>query len=262
MKQPLRLGHFETAIGRKTARLIEELEADALSEIRAPGNAFAARELLQIALLATTAVRNVHEQDASAYFHLSPVVEHWPVLYNSTTDLTEYKLLRIGHQLLQSKNPKKRGAGAGLYAFLGKEIVSRLDVLRVAALLPGNGSERATLLGRLAATHQRRNLGAADEALPKKTLTGWQQKIWSYMPNWSGSLENLPDFTSKTASEWKTLGQKLFKEALPFPEKTPELRSTILNKGDREHDSVIRTRIVYRVGKAIVSAAAGLEQDL
>lgn len=262
MKLPLRTETFTTPNGKNAARLIAELKEAALSDVRDSANIFAARELLQIALSATSAVKEVNEDDSSVYRDLGPVVEHWPILFNETADLTEYKSLRIGHQLLQSKNPKKRGAGGGLYAFLGKELVSRLDALRIAALLPGDGVRRKDFLDNLSSNHKRRNLDDADETLSPKLLAEWQGKIWTYTPKWAAELEHLPDLTEDTSDKWKTEGQRLFRDVFPSPEKIPELRNSILNEDDKDHASVIRTRIVYRVGKAIISAAKGLEKDV
>lgn len=244
----------------EAAKIIDALKAQAFDDYQGS----APDELLQVALRAAAAVKEVNDETPWAFYGISPHSENWPILYNEVADLRPYRSLKIGHQLLQTKNPKKRGAGSGLFAFLAKELIARLETLWLMALMGPNfdPTARDKLILPLAENHQRRNLSTAGSDLPQKTLADFHQRIASHTPTWVDSLKTLGDFNAETSGEWKKHGQKLFREVFPRPEKIPELRRLILDAEAQKYDSVIRTRIVFRVGKAIASAAIGLEPDL
>jgi hypothetical protein len=263
MKHALDLNNLATRRAKEAARIILDLKAAALSNVRDVPDAFAARELLQLALLATAAVDAVHNEDPSAYHDVAPFSEHWPVLFNEKADLTAYRSLRIGYQLLQSKNPRKRGAGSGMFAFLAKALIARLTSLRILAHLPEDfdAPVRHNFAQSLTTRQRHRNLADSGPDLPAVRLAELHARIDAYTPNWSRTLVSLKDFTTESASEWRKYGQKLFKEVFPKPETVPEFARLVLNPEDRKLGSVIRSRIIVRVGKAIVSAATGLEPE-
>jgi hypothetical protein len=265
VSQPLDKNFFLTKSANAAAKIIADLKAAAMSN----GNNIVPEELLQLALLATAAVDEVNEERPWVFYRVSPRVEFWPVLFNERVKLDRFKTLRIGHELLNSRNPKKRGRDQ-LWAFFAKEIVASLEACRMRACLsclpPSEKLE--AMATRLLRKNQQKNLAELHPDFRTDNLPRYQSEIAAFRPPWLETLVTLEDFGEATCKkdptgkrkDWVTEGKRFFKGVFRQPERLPEFRGLLEKSPDS--DSEKRRTIIGGIGRAIAGLANQVEADL
>ena len=261
MKLPYNSDSFHSEEGKRAKEIIDRLRKMAFSDTGDLTNVFACKEILNIALLATSALKEITEEMPWEYHEITPTVPAWPVLYGKGFDAAHYDSLKIGHQLLASKNPDKR-VDNGLFNFFGRALVSRLYILSIRAHFGESTESVDKFTERINLTHSAQATEELDAKFAKEHIIELQKKIAAYTPEWAETTKTLEDFNENTAENWRKLGSKLFKEVVRNPEQVPELRKLIGDDDAKGQDSVIRARIVARVGRAIISISGGIDPDL
>jgi len=212
--------------------------------------------LLKIAMRATMELERVvqatrefpgaFDDVAEIYAEAAPKLFFWPVPFNEVAELTPYKSLRIGYDLIPPKSPRKR-TGKTVFAYYARVLLERLLSLRDDCLsAPGATADARK------SEHQR-FVSLVEELNTSAGPQSWVI-LQRHEPTWTSEIARLPTFSTSSAHEWKELAKRFFQEAIPNPEQILDLANEI-NDADVTYESQIKAQIVERVGRAVVALA-------
>mgnify|MGYP003337432924 CR=1 FL=1 len=186
----------------------------------------------------------------------APHEEGFPVFFNQRLSLEPYIQLKIGHEIPTAcQNPSIRGGNSPFRPY-AVELVRRLRVLRAEQRSglhqAGRATSKPTDLSKASETGRRTNRRKARKNLGDDA--GLLTQIHDARPEDLTEIGDLPVFERSSAKKWAACAKALFKIAFLKPESISSLASTI-NDGDVEYESQIRSRIVERIGRAVVALA-------
>lgn len=184
-------------------------------------------------------------QRSGEWKRLPPQTEYWPVLYNEAEDIhTTYKHLRIGYDILKSRDPKRRGTETP-FRWFAMCIIEKMEFIRGEAL---DTECEPELLSQRRAQHS--NLLKLAPIVKPETDLGYRCKIAAHKAQCVETILNLPGFTKSTATHWEECGKRLFREIFPEPNTIPAL-AQMINDAEVTTEAQIRAQINSRLGKAI-----------
>ncbi len=180
-----------------------------------------------------------------------PLQHDWPILFNQMEDLRRYERLRIGYFATPSRNPKKR-SGNTVFSNYALALILKIRALRAEGLLHlGSTPSRAT-----PALEQRIHnyIDLCKMWNSSDPSAAHYLAISKLRPTSLAAFGALPEFSKRTAQEWRSTALNVLSQAIPRINEITELASQI-NDGDVVSEGQIRARITQRIGRAVVALA-------
>lgn len=216
--------------------------------------------LLQIATCATEQLDRVTFSDVvlkerrDAFQQIASRVELWPIGFNETEPLTRFKALRIGYDLLDSRDPLRR-SGRHPFKWFACEIVSRMQFIREEhRAASGELEPEEERVHRVNSQHRRHFIAAFSQAAPDSE-TGYRVRIHSFTPSNVEAVAALPDFCYEARKQWSGEGKFFFKQLFRLAERVRPLAEIAKQPNNPASRSRIRADVIIRIGRAIESLA-------
>lgn len=180
-----------------------------------------------------------------------------PIPYNHLTDLSAFKKYPIGYSIdgayRKSKRTNDENAFTRYARLLIEEISSILWIFKHANRLPEENDNQLF-----------RRLYVESKDLHDTHIPGLKPQIevstkihlQSFLL-WE-DFRGLPPFNETDSDAWRNACLKLFRETFPHWERINEL-ATYINDSDVESEGQMRSKIIFRLGRAINSLARGIK---
>ena len=180
-----------------------------------------------------------------------------PVLYDDHFDIKEFRKFRVGHEMVPSKNPRKRSnpkedAFARYALNLYQRIISYQSRYNPLEIVFREDSENYFQFENR--DHAQEIVGYYDLVRERRKTKRYTNRLRKTTPEWVYTIGQLPYFDAECAEVWRKNCQELFQHTFPKSDLIDELAG-LISYPYNQSAAQIQARIIDRIGRAVLSMA-------